>query len=133
MVNNIGNNLSTQIFIPNLYHAWKNGPTALPVNPALAVYAHFKHVVGVPSANIQSQVPINKLRLLDTLIDQLSKMQTRETLAANNPRQQAGKADSIEAKIKYLQQELNRALQTAKPVFTGQYNTQTGMIVNLYA
>ena len=133
MISHTRTNLSNQIFIKNLYHGLKIGRTALPVNPALSIYAHFKHVVGIPSTDTQAQIPLNKLRLLDMLIDRLTDLQTKGYLTETNPIQQEITADNIEANISHLQQKLNRSLQVSKPIFTGQYNTEAGLLFNIYA
>jgi hypothetical protein len=44
---------------------------SLPVAPANYIYSHFKHVFGVPAPEGVRGVAINKLKILDVLIDQL--------------------------------------------------------------
>ncbi len=44
----------------------------MPVRPAQIVYANFKHIQVRPDSRLQDGVPLYKLRILDTLIDQLS-------------------------------------------------------------
>ena len=45
-----------------------SGKISVPVRPLTAVYARFRHIVGVPTRNSATQVPIMKLRILDNLI-----------------------------------------------------------------
>jgi len=47
---------------------------AVPVSPSAYIYSHFKHVSGVPAADGETGVNINKLKIIDTLIEQLSKL-----------------------------------------------------------
>ncbi len=47
---------------------------SLPVAPSAAIYAHFKHISGVPAPDGVQGVNINKLKIIDTLIEQISKM-----------------------------------------------------------
>ena len=47
----------------------QDGRVSVPVNPAHAVYARFKHVHGVPSRD--GGAPLFRLRVLDNLIDRL--------------------------------------------------------------
>jgi hypothetical protein len=47
---------------------------SLPVSPSAYIYSHFKHVSGVPAPEGVKGVTISKLKILDTLIEQLSKM-----------------------------------------------------------
>jgi hypothetical protein len=133
MVENIEHiKTARSIFAPSLFHAWKNGRMTLPVRPSQSVYAQFKHIVGVPSTNQQEQIPINKLRLLDILIDRLTKLRSNPDSKTNAVTQKVTE-ENIEATIKNLQQELNRSTQAYKPSFTGQFNVETGLLFSLYA
>ena len=51
-----------------------NGRMSLPVSPGMVIYSHFKHVSGTPAPEGTTGVNISKLKILDTLIEQLSKM-----------------------------------------------------------
>jgi hypothetical protein len=50
---------------------------SLPVSPQAYIYSHFRHVSGTPAPEGTQGVTITKLKILDTLIEQLSKMKTR--------------------------------------------------------
>ncbi|MDR0315842.1 MAG: hypothetical protein LBH97_02965 [Treponema sp.] len=50
------------------------GRMSLPVSPSSYIYSHFKHVSGVPAPEGVRGVNINRLKILDTLIEQLSQM-----------------------------------------------------------
>ena len=54
-----------------------NGRMSLPVAPAQLIYSHFKHVSGTPAPEGTSGVNITKLKILNTLIDQLDKMKSQ--------------------------------------------------------
>ena len=45
----------------------------MPVRRAQMVYASFKHIQVCPDSSLKDGVPLYKLRILDTLIDQLSR------------------------------------------------------------
>jgi hypothetical protein len=47
---------------------------SLPVSPAAYIYSHFRHVSGIPAPEGVQGVTINKLKILDTLIEQLTRM-----------------------------------------------------------
>jgi hypothetical protein len=64
--------------------ASNNGRASLPVSPALVIYSHFKHVSGTPAPEGTQGVNISKLKILDTLIEQLSKMKDRPTMDFGN-------------------------------------------------
>lgn len=50
----------------------------LPVDTKQVVYSHFQYVSGVPRTKDQNGVSIGKLKILNTLIDQLVKMRENE-------------------------------------------------------
>jgi hypothetical protein len=54
--------------------ASNSGKMSLPVAPSTALYAHFKHVTGIPAPEGTQGVAINKLKILDVLIEQLSRI-----------------------------------------------------------
>jgi hypothetical protein len=47
---------------------------SLPVSPSAYIYSHFKHVSGVPAPEGVRGVAINRLKILDTLIEQLARL-----------------------------------------------------------
>ena len=61
---------------PNIYaiSAIQGSRVAVPVSPSAYIYSHFEHVSGVPASEGESGVNISKLKIIDTLIDRLSKM-----------------------------------------------------------
>jgi len=105
----------------------QNGRITVPVNPAHAVYARFKHVLGVPSQN--GGAPLFRLRLLDSLIDRLlsyseqvpSEQQLREL-----------EADDIDPLIASLQNQLRTRLLQFPSSFGGTF-PETGMLIDLIA
>jgi hypothetical protein len=50
---------------------------ALPVAPSAYIYSHFKHVSGVPAPEGTQGVTLNKLKILDVMIEQLSQIKNR--------------------------------------------------------
>ncbi|GHU97741.1 hypothetical protein FACS189483_04590 [Spirochaetia bacterium] len=59
--------------------ASNSGKMSLPVAPSTALYAHFKHITGVPAPEGTRGVAINKLKILDVLIEQLSQIKKQST------------------------------------------------------
>jgi len=59
--------------------ATQNGRMSLPVSPNLVIYSHFKHVSGTPAPEGTNGVNISKLKILNTLIDQLEKMKSQRS------------------------------------------------------
>ncbi len=54
------------------------GRTYVPVRQSQVLYSHFKYVSGFAEADGQTGVSIDKLRILNTIIDQLVTMKTNE-------------------------------------------------------
>jgi len=54
--------------------AQNSGRASMPVSPSVYIYAHFEHVSGVPAPDGVKGVALDKLKILDTLIGQLSRM-----------------------------------------------------------
>jgi len=104
------------------------GKASLPVAPGLLIYSHFKHVSGTPAPEGSQGVNINKLRILDTLIEQLSKMK-------NKPHIEFGNYDSNDEKrIDALIEQYQKQLKTASSVST--YTPAapaTGLLFNIAA
>jgi hypothetical protein len=59
------------------------GRTSIPVSPSMLIYSHFKHVSGTPAPEGTKGVNISKLKILDTLIEQLSKMKSQPSAEIN--------------------------------------------------
>jgi len=54
-----------------------DGRISLPVSPGQLIYSHFKHVSGTPAPEGIQGVNISRLKILDTMIEQLSKMKNQ--------------------------------------------------------
>jgi hypothetical protein len=50
---------------------------SLPVAPSAYIYSHFRHVSGVPAPEGVKGVAVSKLKILDTLIEQLGRLKQR--------------------------------------------------------
>ena len=73
--------------LPNVGYAmtasW-SGRMTLPVAPANYIYSQFKHVSGTPAPEGIAGVTINKLKILDVMIEQLGQMKKRPELNTND-------------------------------------------------
>jgi hypothetical protein len=58
---------------------------SLPVAPSSYIYSHFKHVSGFPAPEGTRGVTINKLKILDTLIEQLGRIKKQDSLTPGAP------------------------------------------------
>jgi hypothetical protein len=65
------------------------GNVIMPVRPAQLIYANFKHIQVRPDSRLENGIPLYKLKILDTLIEQLSQQN-------KSPRSvDAGSIDSV--------------------------------------
>ncbi|UTC61712.1 hypothetical protein E4O00_04115 [Treponema sp. OMZ 788] len=69
----------SQIAMPKIS---AGGRAYVPVKPSQVLYAHFKYVSGFAQAQGQSGMSIDKLRILNSIIDQLVSMKTNEAQKA---------------------------------------------------
>jgi hypothetical protein len=108
-----------------------NGRVFVPVAPASYVYSHFKHISGTPALEGQHGVSLNKLKMLDVLIEQLSHMKQHgvSTLVYKA----APSNDRIDALIEHYEDQI-RSIQTAGTVpYHPVPPAPTGVVVNLIA
>jgi hypothetical protein len=101
---NVGT-ITTNTF-PNIYaiSATLGSRVAVPVSPSAYIYSHFKHVSGVPAAEGEAGVNINKLKIIDTLIEQLSKMRKEhEPLVDTKVQDEEKRMNALLEKIRTIQ------------------------------
>jgi len=60
--------------------AASGGKMSLPVSPSQVIYSHFKHISGTPAPEGTTGVNISKLKILNTLIDQLERMKGQDAM-----------------------------------------------------
>jgi hypothetical protein len=62
------------VAITALRYAQSDGhAVVMPVRPAQMIYANFKHIQVRPDSRLEDGVPLYKLKILDSLIDQMAK------------------------------------------------------------
>ncbi|MDR2019451.1 MAG: hypothetical protein LBQ14_01645 [Treponema sp.] len=90
------------------------GRMSLPVAPSSLIYSHFEHVSGVPAPDGSRGVTINKLKILNVLIEQLGQIKKQP--------QNAGSAgplsdERIDALIEQYESQIRsaRAASAAMP------------------
>lgn len=69
-LDNISLNISSYT---NIAHS-ASGMIYVPVKPSEVIYTQFDHVRGMPARTNQDGVPVNRVKLLNTLINQLNTM-----------------------------------------------------------
>jgi hypothetical protein len=80
---------------------------SLPVAPSAYIYSHFKHVSGVPAPDGVQGVAISRLKILDTLIEQLARMKKQPSPLAEMEGADAEKR--INALIEQYQSQIRSA------------------------
>ncbi|MCL2810164.1 MAG: hypothetical protein FWD24_08915 [Treponema sp.] len=91
-------------------NAASSGRASLPVAPGLVIYSHFKHVSGTPAPEGTQGVNISKLKILDTLIEQLSKVKSQGSMEFGNLE------GSDENRVNALIEQYQKQLRTAQNV-----------------
>jgi hypothetical protein len=99
---------------------------SLPVAPALYIYSHFRHVSGTPAPEGARGVAISKLKILDVLIEQLSRIK-KEPLSA-----EAVSPERIDALIEQYEQQI-RSAQAASQALPVTPLPPAGAVFNLVA
>ncbi len=90
--------------------ASSSGRLYVPVKPSVTVYTQFDHVRGTPAANGQKGVPVDRIRILNTLIDQLVSMK-KSTVSKNDV---VGLSDAQkDALIETYQKQIKTAVATS--------------------
>lgn len=101
----------------------------IPVVPAMSAYAQYKHVRGVPDFSQRRAVPVQKLQVLNNIIDSLHKLKSqRNMLPVKKEDSLSDKA--IDAMIDQFSSQLHQALNQPPPVFNGS-TSGTGMAFSL--
>jgi hypothetical protein len=103
---------------------------SLPVSPALYIYSHFRHVSGVPAPEGTRGITINKLKILDVLIEQLSRIKNQG--AAGSTGAESMSDEQIDALIEQYEQQI-RSTQAASQTVSFSPAPQNGLVFNLVA
>lgn len=108
------------------------GRTYVPVNPKEFGYSQFQYVAGYPASNGQEGVSIDKIKILNTLIDQLITMKQKNVMQkVTGPSEISG--DQIDALIKQYQGQIQTAAATAENLPYKPAMPQLGAVVDLVA
>jgi len=108
--------------------ASSNGRMSLPVSPGMVIYSHFKHVSGTPAPEGTSGVNITKLKILDTLIEQLSKMKRQSAVESSTL------SENDEKRINALIDQYQKQIKAAQAVnFYAPAAPATGALFNISA
>jgi hypothetical protein len=85
-----------------------NGRKSFPVAPGLVIYSQLKHISGTPAPEGTQGISISRLRILDTMIEQLSQMRGKPSI-------DLGSLDgSNESRINTLIEQHHQQIRTAQ-------------------
>ena len=107
--------------------ASQSGRASLPVAPGLLIYSHFKHVSGTPAPEGTLGVNISKISILNTLIEQLSKIKNQPSMDFGNME------GNDEQRINALIEQYQKQIKTAQSVGYASAAPVSGMLFNIAA
>jgi hypothetical protein len=111
-------------------NASQDGRMSLPVAPVNYIYSQFKHVFGVPAPEGVRGVTVNKLKILDVLIEQLSQIKKRPEANLDS----SFSDDRIDALIEQYRSQIRQAqAASAAMPYNPRAAAPAGAIFNLLA
>jgi hypothetical protein len=123
---------------PNIGYAMSissGGRTSIPVSPSNYIYSHFKHVSGTPAPEGMQGVSISKLKVLDVMIERLSKMKTHMREQPNmmiNTEDKKLSDKQIDALIETYKNEMKQAQIASEAMpYKASPDITTGMLFNI--
>lgn len=102
---------------PYSYHVSSSGASGklfVPVSPSAVIYAQFNHISGIAAPKGQSGVSISKIQILNSLIENLSKIRGAENSPKKNVHLTDGQVDAL---IKNYQKQIAQAVQASQAQF----------------
>jgi hypothetical protein len=127
------------VAITALRYAQSDGvDVVMPVRPAQQIFANFRHIQLRPDSRLEGGVPLYKLRILDSLIDHLSRAEGAGAAAGSRPAAGAGaergmlNAVGVDSAIASLQ-EMLRTGGRGGPAYRAGTLPEPGAFVDLVA
>ncbi len=108
------------------------GRTYIPVKPSQFGYSQFQYVAGFPAQTGQEGVSVDKLKILNTLIDQLVTMKQKNIMPKISAEGEISDKQ-IDALIKQYQEQIQVTTAAAESLPYKPPMPQTGTLVNLVA
>lgn len=102
---------------PYSYHITSSGSSGklyVPVNPGAVVYAQFDHISGVAAGKNQHGVSLTKIQILNTLIENLSRIKPQSQNANAQESTSPISEEQANVLIKTYQKQIAQAVQAAK-------------------
>ncbi|MBB6479482.1 hypothetical protein [Spirochaeta isovalerica] len=102
----------------------------LPVSSNSVIYSYYKHVHGYSAGENSPTVPISKIRILNNLIENLSRLKGDASLKNSISGADKMSSEAVGRLIDSYSKELHRVVSAAQ---TGFNVSETGMVVSLTA
>lgn len=102
----------------------------LPVSSKSVIYSYYKHVHGYSAGDNSQTVPISKIRILNNLIENLSRMKSDPSLKKSITAPEKLSDNAVRQMIDSYSRELHRVVTAAQ---TGFNVGETGIVVSLTA
>jgi len=93
-----------------------NGRTTVPVSQSNFIYSQFKHVSGVLAPEGVKGVAVNKIKILDTIIERLSAMRSKKDMGIDEDYADMKNEKQIDLMIEQLQNQMNSAASMQAPL-----------------
>lgn len=115
----------------NISSSGASGKLYVPVNPSAVIYAQFNHISGVAAHEGQHGVSVSKIQILNTLIDNLSRIKA-EPVDQRTTKMTNEEADAL---IESYQQQIEQTIQAAKtaPYLLAGARPDTGALFSIDA
>ncbi|MDA3810985.1 MAG: hypothetical protein PF518_11740 [Spirochaetaceae bacterium] len=102
----------------------------LPVSNKSIIYSYYKHVQGYATKDNSQTVPISKIRILNSLIENLTKIKGDSSIKNSMTSSEKMSSEAVTRLIDTYAKELHR---TVTSMNTGFSTGETGMVVSLTA
>lgn len=114
-IGRVGGDMITNINNVNIFSyssvAMSSGKVKVPVQPSLVVYSQLEHISGVAAKPDQRGININKIQILNTIIDRLTSAKQNPTLSAIDSTTDEKQIDAL---IKSLSDQVQLAVTAAE-------------------
>ncbi|MBI9099688.1 MAG: hypothetical protein JEY91_14510 [Spirochaetaceae bacterium] len=108
----------------------QSGKIGLPVASKSVLYSYYKHVHGYSSKDSSQTVPISKIRILNNLIENLTRMKGDSSMKHSISSTEKMSSEAASRLIDTYAKELHRVVTAAGSGFNA---TETGLVVSLTA
>ncbi|MCQ2611655.1 MAG: hypothetical protein MJ169_07880 [Treponema sp.] len=97
--------------------AGASGKLYVPVSPSSVIYAQFDHISGIAAKSGQKGVSVTKIQILNTLIENLSKVKTNVKLPSKDSTQMLSDKQ-VDVLIKNYQDQIRQAVTSQNAQMT---------------